>query len=133
MMNPRMNSQARPTVPSILAVLLAAVLLVAGCAGAQNRPMQLVSGSGPKYPPVAKAEGIEGAVVVRYGVSVDGRVVNARVESATPEGFFEEAALTAVRSWRYNPALKDGEPVAVENVLSTVHFQLSADERYRDY
>ena len=95
--------------------------------------MQLVAGSGPSYPPAAKAEGIEGAVVVRYGVSVDGRVVNARVESAVPEGIFEEAALAAVRSWRYNPALRDGEPVAVDNVLSTVRFELSANERYRDY
>jgi protein TonB len=117
----------------LLAGLIFATMLLAGCAGSQNRPMQLVSGSGPSYPPAAKAEGIEGAVVVRYGVSVDGRVVNARVESATPEGLFEEAALAAVRSWRYNPALKDGEPVAVDNVVSTVRFQLSASDRYRDY
>ena len=116
-----------------LAGLLVTALLLAGCAGTQNRPMQLVSGSGPSYPAAAKADGIEGAVVVRYGVAVDGRVVNARVESATPEGIFEEAALAAVRSWRYNPALKDGEPVAVDDVLSTVRFQLSASDRYRDY
>jgi protein TonB len=106
---------------------------LAGCAGSQNRPMQLVSGSGPIYPPLAKAERIEGAVVVRYGVSVDGRVINARVDSAEPEGVFEDAALAAVRSWRYNPALKDGEPVAVDNVVSTVRFELSANDRYRDY
>jgi protein TonB len=71
-------------------------------------------------------------VVVRYGVSVDGRVINARVEEANPQGVFEDAALAAVRSWRYNPALKDGEPVAVDNVLSTVRFELSANDRYRD-
>ncbi len=115
--------------------LLATALLIAclqGCAS-QNRPMQLVSGSGPVYPALAKAERIEGAVVVRYGVSVDGRVINARIESAEPEGVFEDAALAAVRSWRYNPALRDGEPVAVDNVLSTVRFELSANDRYRDY
>ena len=119
-----------------VSALLATLMVVAslsGCAASQNRPMQLVSGTGPVYPPMAKAERIEGAVVVRYGVAVDGRVINARIESAEPAGVFEDAALAAVRSWRYNPALKDGEPVAVDNVLSTVRFELSANDRYRDY
>lgn len=119
----------------VLAVLalVAIASLLAGCAGSANRPMQLVSGSGPIYPPEAKAERLEGFVVVRYSVSADGRVINARVDSAQPEGVFEDAALTAVRSWRYNPALEDGEPVAVDNVVSTVRFELSANDRYRDY
>ncbi len=109
------------------------LLLLTGCAASQNRPMQLVSGSGPVYPAEAKARGTEGVVVVRYGVALDGRVVDARVDSARPPGIFEQAALTAVRSWRYNPALKDGQPVAVENVVSTVRFELSGNDKYRDY
>ncbi len=117
---------------AVLLAIFAAALLLQGCVG-QNRPMQLVSGSGPIYPPLAKAEGIEGAVVVRYSVSLDGRVINAQIDSAEPEGVFEDAALKAVRSWRYNPAMKDGEPVAVDNVVSTVRFELSANDRYRDY
>ena len=122
----------RYPVPALLAMLMV-VASLHGCAASPNRPMQLVSGTGAVYPPLAKAERIEGAVVVRYGVSVDGRVINARIESAEPAGVFEDAALAAVRSWRYNPALKDGEPVAVDNVLSTVRFELSANDRYRDY
>lgn len=118
---------------SHLLVGLVSLVLLGGCAASQNRPMQLISGSGPIYPAQAKADGAEGSVVVRYGVSLDGRVIDARVESARPEGIFEEAALTAVRSWRYNPALKDGQPIAVENVLSTVRFELSVNDRYRDY
>ena len=114
-------------------VLLLACVLIAGCATSQNRPMQLVSGTGPIYPPAAKAQGIEGVVVVRYAVTLDGRVVDARVDSARPEGVFEEAALSAVRSWRYNPALKNGKPVAVDNVVSTLRFELSSGERYRGY
>ncbi len=116
-----------------LFVLVSFLLLLGACAAGQNRPMQLVSGAGPIYPPLAKAEGIEGTVVVRYGVSVDGRVINARIDSAEPEGIFEDAALSAVRSWRYNPAMQDGEPVAVDNVVSTVRFELSANDRYRNY
>ena len=126
-----LNMISRPALAGLALLLFVGTLH--GCAASQNRPMQLVSGSGPIYPAEAQAERIEGSVVVRYGVSVDGRVINARVESAEPEGVFEDAALTAVRSWRYNPALKDGEPVAVDNVLSTVRFELSANDRYRDY
>ncbi|HEY5644388.1 MAG TPA: energy transducer TonB [Pseudomonadales bacterium] len=115
------------------AALLLVLSLLLGCASVQNRPMQLVSGTGPVYPPAAKAQGIEGVVVVRYGVSLDGRVVDASVDRAQPEGVFESAALAAVRSWRYNPALKNGEPVAVENVVSTLRFELGNGERYRGY
>ena len=120
-----------PLVILILTGLMAGLL--ASCAGSQNRPMQLVSGAGPVYPVAAKAEGMEGNVVVRYGVSIDGRVINARIDSAEPAGMFEDAAITAVRSWRYNPALRDGEPVAVENVISVVRFKLGGGDRYTDY
>jgi protein TonB len=109
------------------------VVVLAACAAGQNRPMQLLSGSSPIYPAEAKAGKVEGSVVVRYGVSVDGRVINARVESAEPEGVFEAAALEAVRSWRYNPAVRDGEPVAVSNIVSTVNFQLGETNQYDEY
>ena len=112
--------------------LLLLGLLQWACAGSGDRPMQLVSGSGPVYPAVAKAEGLEGMVVVRYGVSIDGRVIDARVDRAEPAGVFEEAALSAVRSWRYNPAIRDGEPIAVSNVVSTVRFQLKDQDNYYD-
>jgi protein TonB len=82
------------------------------------------------YPIEAKQKKVEGIVVVRYGVSEDGRVVNARVERADPPGVFDDAALKAVRSWHYNPAIRNGVPVAVDNVLSTVRFQLSADDTH---
>jgi len=117
----------------LLATWLLASVLLAGCAGTQNRPMQLVSGAGPVYPAAAKADHVEGVVVIRYGVSQDGRVINAKVESAQPEGVFEDAALAAVRSWRYNPALKNGQPVAVDNVLSTLRFELGNGDLYRGY
>ena len=112
--------------------VLAVCGLLIGCA-TSDRPMQLLSGSGPVYPVIARAEGMEGMVVVRYGVAVDGRVVNATVVLAEPPGMFEQAALDAVRSWRYNPAIRDGEPVAVSNIVSTVRFQLDHNDAYDRY
>ena len=114
-------------------VLLVILVLLTGCQGGQNRPVQLISGSGPIYPSQAKMAGIEGQAVVRYDVSIDGRVVNARIESSEPPGLFDAAALKAVRSWRYNPQLREGDAQAVSNVLSTVKFRLSGKEVYDRY
>ena len=95
--------------------------------------MQLISGSGPVYPAGAKAAGIEGEVVVRYDITAQGEVDNARVERSEPSGVFDQAALAAVRSWHYNPQLRDGEPQAVQNVLSTVRFELADEDAPKRY
>ncbi len=115
-----------------LAVLLSAVLFTGGCASA-NRPLQLISGQGPVYPQQAREQGIEGAVVVGYDVSAAGRVVNARVVSSEPPGVFDAAALAAVRSWRFNAPVVDGNAQAQANLRSTVEFRLGAGTEYDAY
>ena len=77
--------------------------------------------------------GTQGWVVVRYDISRDGRVMNARVDESEPTGIFDEAALKAVRSWRYNPQIKEGEVQAVSNVLTTVRFVLGSNDAYDNY
>ncbi|MEM1228893.1 MAG: energy transducer TonB [Pseudomonadota bacterium] len=114
---------------SVLSVL-AAVALLAGCVAPANHGPQLLSGAGPQYPPQARAAGIEGRVTVAYGISVDGRVINARVVAAEPAGLFEEAALAAVRSWRYRAARSQGRAVAVPQVTSNVDFRLDGELEY---
>ncbi len=125
------GNRARRGLQAVAVVLL--TLCAAGCLGTHNRPIQLISGAGPVYPVEARASGIEGDVVVRYDVASDGRVINARVDSATPPGVFDEAALTAVRAWRYNPKIVDGVPQTVRNILSTVRFRLDDGDVYDAY
>jgi protein TonB len=114
------------------ALILTATLLWA-CAAPSNRPTQLISGSAAAYPEDARAQGIEGLVVVRYDVAVDGRVINARVVRADPPNVFDDAALASVRSWRFNPALADGVPRATQDIESTVTFKLDGGDEYADY
>lgn len=102
---------------------VALAVLVAGCAGAY-RPLQFIGGTDLVYPPSAKAAGIEGHVVVAYDVTVEGRVVNAVVAEAEPPGVFNEAALAAVRSWRFRPQLLRGEPAEAPDRVSEVLFRL---------
>ena len=114
-----------------LTVLVVLTGLMVACASS-NRPLQLVGGSGPVYPAEARAQGIEGIVEVQYDVSTDGRVENAKVVRSDPPGVFDEAALAAVRSWRFNAPVIEGEPQRARNRISTVQFRLSGADVYDD-
>lgn len=107
--------------------------MLTGCLASQNRPLQLLSGDGPTYPPGARDGGVEGFVVVRYDVTVQGRVSNAEVVRAEPAEVFDDAALTAVRSWVFNPSLVDGQPRPEVGRESTVTFKLGGGDEYADY
>ncbi|MEM1433972.1 MAG: energy transducer TonB [Pseudomonadota bacterium] len=109
---------------------LLGLALLTGCVGASNRPLQLVSGAGPVYPAEARAAGVEGDVEVRYRVTETGTVADPEVVRAAPPGVFDEAALTAIRQFRYRPQLKDGTPVAVPAVISTIRFRLDEALEY---
>ena len=53
---------------------------------------------------------VEGSVTLVFVLDEDGRVEDPRVENSTrPE--FEKPALEAVRKWRFQPGMKDGQPV----------------------
>jgi TonB family protein len=108
------------------------VLLIAGCAAGPTRPPLFMAGDGPIYPADAKARGVEGYVEVRYAVTVDGFVEALEVVDAQPVGVFEEAALNAVRAWRYKPMVIKGEIQRAENVHSTLRFEVGNPERYGD-
>jgi len=74
----------------------------------------------PIYPRVALLARRGGAVVVEATIDRRGRVTAAR--ALTHRGFgLEEAALAAIEEWRFEPALRHGEPVPVLYRL-TVHF-----------
>lgn len=114
-----------------LAILVAAAL-GAGCAS-NNRPLQLVSGTGAVYPPDARTRGVEGYVVVGYDVDTEGRVINARVLEAVPPGVFEESAMQAVSRWRFKAPQKGGEAQPVSGLHSRLNFVLGDGEAYADY
>ena len=68
----------------------------------------------PAYPPKAEEAGIEGSVILDAVITKDGEVSELSVLKCRPEGQgFEEAALEAVRQWRYEPASDRGEPTDV--------------------
>ncbi|MGO9836021.1 MAG: energy transducer TonB [Polyangiaceae bacterium] len=78
---------------------------------------QLVAGVSPAYSDAARADGIEGDVRLELVVGVSGAVESARVVLGIGHGL-DEAALRAVRQYRFAPALKAGYPVRVRMVWS---------------
>jgi protein TonB len=76
----------------------------------------------PRYPFVARASHTEGTVVLEAVIDVTGLVTSARVLRSVP--LLDDAALEAVRAWRFTPALLNDQPVPVVMTI-TVTFTLS--------
>jgi protein TonB len=85
----------------------------------------------PEYPEIARRGRVEADVILQAIVEPDGSVKDPRVLRCTTRGFgFEEAATNAIRQWRYEPALQDGQPVAVYFTIQ-VEFTLRLPEEMR--
>jgi protein TonB len=76
----------------------------------------------PVYPPLARTARVQGQVVLTAIISKDGAIQDLRVLSGHP--LLVQAALDAVRQWRYKPYLLNGQPVEVETTV-TVNFTLT--------
>jgi len=75
----------------------------------------------PDYPALARQARVQGPVVLRAMISRDGAIENLQVLSGHP--MLVQAAVDAVRQWRYRPYVLNGEPVEVETQV-TVNFIL---------
>jgi periplasmic protein TonB len=69
-------------------------------------------GGTPPYPPAARADGVEGDVVLEFVLSTSGTVDSVRVVKGLGHGL-DDAAVAAVRNWRCSPATNEGRPVRV--------------------
>lgn len=78
----------------------------------------------PTYPALARTAHIQGPVELRAIISKEGTIENLRVVSGHP--MLAQAALEAVRQWRYRPYILNGEPMEVETQV-TVNFVLSSN------
>lgn len=75
----------------------------------------------PKYPLEAKQAKVQGDVVLQCLIAKEGNVVNLTVISGDP--MLAQAALEAVKQWKYKPYFLAGTPVEVETTI-TVKFHM---------
>jgi periplasmic protein TonB len=78
----------------------------------------LIFKSTPVYPQIAKAAGVAGTVVLLATISKNGSIENLRVASGP--AMLQQAAIDAVKTWRYRPYLLNGQPVEVETTVNVV-------------
>ena len=84
-------------------------------------PPVLISGPSPEYTPQALERRVEGTLVIRCVISVDGTVHGCRVIKSLP--FMDRAAVAALERRKYKPALRAGQPVDVYYTF-TLTFEL---------
>ena len=77
----------------------------------------------PTYPTLAKSARVQGDVVLSAVIDTNGQITNLQLVSGHP--MLVPAAITAVKQWRYEPYLLNGQPVEVETTI-TVIFTLSS-------
>jgi TonB family protein len=73
--------------------------------------LELAHYAPPTFPASALARKLSGWVDVQFVVKSDGSVSDVIITGAEPVGIFEQAAVDAVKKWRYKPAQRDGHAV----------------------
>jgi TonB family protein len=90
--------------------------------GGNVTPAKLIHQAHPEYPEGAKSRGVQGDVVLRAVVFKDG-TVGSLSPAGSPDPELAQAAMNAVRQWRYEPSLLNGQPIETATTI-TVNFQL---------
>jgi TonB family protein len=76
---------------------------------------KLIHSVRPEYPPAARKAHIQGTVVLCATIAKDGKLRNVRAFSGPEE--LIPSAMKAVEQWRYQPYLKNNEPVDVDSEI----------------
>lgn len=87
-----------------------------------SREAKLLTSTRPVYPAEAKESNVQGSVTISANVDASGRVTGAR--ALTGPFLLREAAVNAVKQWKYSPALVNGSPAASLVVVS-VEFKMN--------
>jgi protein TonB len=78
----------------------------------------LIYKSIPQYPIIAKSVGVQGTVVLQATISKSGNIENLQVVSGP--AMLQQAAIDAVKTWRYRPYLLNEQPVEVETTVNVI-------------
>ncbi len=81
-------------------------------------PGKLVKGVPPDYPEEARQKSIQGTVILNVILRKDGSVRVQNVADGDP--ILSPAAIEAVRQWRYEPSLLNGQPIELQTKISVI-------------
>jgi len=127
---------------SRVAIVALAMIMIAAPAYAQNgarrddrpkkpkpakrkkltKPPTLLQAAAPIYPVAAGKKGLQADVKVTIKIDATGTVIDVKVPTPVGNGF-DEAAIAAVKQYKFSPAEWDGKPGPI-TVATTIHFKL---------
>ncbi|MEI8671014.1 energy transducer TonB [Vibrio sp. SA48] len=79
----------------------------------------------PVYPAKALKRGVEGFVTLSFSIDEMGKVTNIKVVEAKPVRMFEREAIQAVKKWKYQPQIVDGQAISQNGQTVTVEFKIA--------
>jgi TonB family protein len=88
--------------------------------GGDVKQAQLIKSVAPEYPVIAKTQHVSGRVQIEAVVDTSGNVAGVKVISGP--ALLHQAALDAVKKWKYSPAILDGQPT-ITHVIVNVDFR----------
>jgi len=97
---------------------------------AVDKMPEIISQAKPAFPDEALKKNLEGKVFLRVLVDANGNSAKVEVLKSS-NSIFDEAAITAAKNYKFNPAIKDGKPVSVWVVIP-FNFALSKDVENKD-
>lgn len=92
--------------------------------GGNVQAAKLITKAQPVYPESAKSAGVQGTVVLRAVIGMDGKPLSLRVMNSQVDPELARSAVEAVSQWRYTPMLLNGEAIEVDTTI-TVNFSLA--------
>jgi protein TonB len=97
------------------------VVLTGPSSAGRSSEAKLISSTRPVYPPLAKTSNVEGDVLIAVEIDATGKVTGAKA-TAGPV-FLRQAAVEAVRNWKYEPATLNGKPASTQ-ITVKIQFRL---------
>jgi TonB family protein len=76
----------------------------------KNHPPHAVFSPAPDYPASSSRSGVQGTVLIGFVVGIDGLPHDLKIVASVDKDL-DKKALEAVQQWRFEPAVKDGQPV----------------------
>jgi protein TonB len=86
--------------------------------GGNVQAARIINRVQPVYPPLARQTRISGTVRLHAIIGKDGTIQQLEVMSGHP--LLQQSALDAVRQWRYQPTLLNGDPVEVDTTIDVI-------------
>lgn len=104
-----LDNKNKPSAPAAIAV------------GGDVKAARLLSTVAPVYPQLARAQRVSGNVVIDALIDENGKVAGMKVGSGP--ALLQQAAMDALRQWKYQPATLNGKPVPM-HLSITLQFKL---------